>query len=55
MKVHVNVTNPPDPSFWTEETFPFFMGLPDVIMRDHRKISFYDVTEEDPYKRNNFV
>jgi hypothetical protein len=50
VKVHVNVTNPPDPSFWTEELFPFFMGLPDVIMRDHRKISFYDVTEEDPYK-----
>jgi len=50
VKVHVNVTNPPDPSFWTEEIFPFFMGLPDVIMRDHRKISFYDVTEEDPYK-----
>jgi hypothetical protein len=50
VKVHVNVTNPPDPFFWTEEIFPFFMGLPDVIMRDHRKISFYDVTEEDPYK-----
>jgi len=50
VKVHVNVTNPPDPSFWTEGIFPFFMGLPDVIMRDHRKISFYDVTEEGPYK-----
>jgi hypothetical protein len=50
VKVHVNVTNPPDPSFWTDEIFPFFMGLPDVVMRDHRKISFYDVTEEDPYK-----
>jgi hypothetical protein len=50
VKVHVNVTNPPDPFFWTEDMFPFFMGLPDVIMRDHRKISFYDVTEEDPYK-----
>ncbi len=50
VKVHVNVTNPPDPSFWTDEIFPFFMGLPDIIMRDHRKITFYDVTEEDPYK-----
>ena len=40
VKVHVNVTNPPDPSFWTAELFPFFMGLPDVIMRDHRKIAF---------------
>jgi len=50
VKVHVNVTNPPDASFWTDEIFPFFMGLPDVVMRDHRKISFYDVTEADPYK-----
>jgi hypothetical protein len=50
VKVHVNVTNPPDPSFWTHEILPFFMGLPDVVMRDHRKIAFYDATEEDPYK-----
>ena len=50
VKVHVNVTNPPDPSFWTDDILPFFMGLPDVVMRDHRKISFYDVTEEDPYE-----
>jgi len=50
VKVHVNVTNPPDPSFWTPDILPFFMGLPDVVMRDHRKISFYDVTEADPYK-----
>jgi len=50
VKVHVNVTNPPDPVFWTDDVFPFFMGLPDVIMRDHRKVSFYDVTEEDPFK-----
>ena len=50
VKVHVNVTNPPDPSFWTSEIFPFFMGLPDTVMRDHRKIAFYDVTEEDPFK-----
>jgi hypothetical protein len=50
VKVHVNITNPPDASFWTPEILPFFMGLPDVVMRDHRKISFYDATEEDPYK-----
>jgi len=50
VKVHVNVTNPPDPSFWTRDILPFFMGLSDIVMRDHRKISFYDVTEEDPYK-----
>lgn len=50
VKVHVNVTNPADPSFWTNEIFPFFMGLPDVVMRDHRKLALYDVTERDPYK-----
>ena len=50
VKVQINVTNPPDPSFWTHEILPFFMGLSDVVMRDHRKVSFYDVTEEDPYK-----
>ena len=50
VKVHVNITQPPDPSFWTKELFPFFMGLPDTPMRDHRKIAFYDVSEEDPYK-----
>ena len=50
VKVHVNITNPPDPSFWTREIFPRFIGLPDVIMRDHRKISFFDVSEDDPYR-----
>lgn len=50
VKVHVNVTNPADPSFWSGEVLPFPIGLPDVVMRDHRKIAFYDVTEADPYK-----
>ncbi|HSM04033.1 MAG TPA: hypothetical protein VK858_05405 [Longimicrobiales bacterium] len=50
VKVHLNVTQPPDPSFWTAELFPFFMGLPDTPIRDHRKISLYDVSETDPYK-----
>jgi hypothetical protein len=50
VKVHVSITNPPDPTFWTREILPRFVGLPDVATRDHRKIAFYDVTEEDPYK-----
>ena len=50
VKVHVNITQPPDPSFWSAELFPFFMGLPDTPMRDHRKISLFDVSEVDPYK-----
>jgi hypothetical protein len=50
VRVHTNVTQPPDHSYWTAEMFPAFMGLPDTHMRDHRKISFYDVSEVDPYR-----
>lgn len=50
VKVHVSITNPPDASFWTQDVFPGFMGLPDLVMRDHRKVAFYDATEADPYK-----
>lgn len=49
VKVHVNVTNRPDPTFWSWTLVP---GLPiqDNMLRDHRKLVFYDVTEEDPYR-----
>jgi len=47
IKVHVNVTNPVDWSYWSGQVIPL-LGIPDVLMRDHRKISFYDVTEADP-------
>ena len=49
IKVHVNITNPVDWSFWSQQVIPV-LGIPDVLMRDHRKISFYDVTERDPNK-----
>lgn len=49
IKVHVSITNPGDPSFWRSEMIPIW-GITDDIMRDHRKIAFYDVTEEDPYR-----
>jgi phosphatidylserine/phosphatidylglycerophosphate/cardiolipin synthase-like enzyme len=49
IKVHVSITNPVDWSFWSQRVLPV-LGLPDVVMRDHRKISFYDVTETDPGK-----
>ncbi|HUL69550.1 MAG TPA: hypothetical protein VLT17_04840 [Gemmatimonadales bacterium] len=49
VKVQVNVTNPADQSFWSRQIIPL-LGVPDNIMRDHRKIVFYDVTEEDPYR-----
>ncbi len=49
VKVHVNITNPADVTFWTDELLPL-IGLPDMIARDHRKIAFFDVSEDDPYK-----
>ena len=49
IKVQVNITNPADPSFWSRGLMPG-IGIPDNVMRDHRKIVFYDVTEEDPYR-----
>jgi hypothetical protein len=49
VKVHVNITNPADVTFWTGELLPL-IGLPDMIARDHRKIAFFDIVEEDPYK-----
>ena len=48
VRVHVNITNPADVSFWTGEVIPF-IGFPDLVARDHRKIAFADLTEEDPY------
>ena len=49
VKVHVNVTNRPDQTFWS---WKLIRGLPmgDLIMRDHRKLVFYDVSEADPYR-----
>ncbi|HUF28923.1 MAG TPA: hypothetical protein VMM18_18220 [Gemmatimonadaceae bacterium] len=49
VKVHVNITNPADPSFWSRSVIPP-IPLPDNMMRDHRKVAFYDITEEDPYR-----
>jgi len=50
IKVHINVTNPSDLSFRNEGILKYFSFVPDNIMRDHRKITFYDVTELDPGK-----
>ncbi len=49
VRVHVNITNPGDPSFWSRGVIPL-IGLPDNMMRDHRKIAFHDLTEADPYR-----
>lgn len=52
IKVHVSVTYPADFSFrssllltWIPSFLPV---LPDELMRDHRKVAFYDITERDP-------
>jgi hypothetical protein len=49
VKVHVNITNTSDPSFWSwrvAKLIPLF----DNLMRDHRKLVFYDVSEDDPFE-----
>ena len=49
IKVNINITNPADNSFRSWHSMGI-MPIPDNMMRDHRKIAFYDVTEADPYK-----
>jgi hypothetical protein len=48
IRVNVNITNPADPSFWSNSIIRG-LPLPDNMMRDHRKFVFYDVSEADPY------
>ena len=49
VKVHVNVTNAADYSYWSRRVVPG-LAVPDNMLRDHRKLAFYDITEEDPYR-----
>jgi phosphatidylserine/phosphatidylglycerophosphate/cardiolipin synthase-like enzyme len=49
VKVHVSVTNPSDFSFRSHHIVPPIPFVPDNIVRDHRKIAFYDLHEADPY------
>jgi hypothetical protein len=49
IKVHVNITNTSDPTYASWNLATGF-AVPDNWMRDHRKIVFYDVSEEDPYR-----
>jgi hypothetical protein len=48
VKVHINITNPADISYRSRTLIDGFAFVPDNLMRDHRKIAFYDVTELDP-------
>jgi hypothetical protein len=47
VKVHVSITHPSDFSFWGRGLIPI-LGMPDNLMRDHRKLAFYDLTDDDP-------
>jgi hypothetical protein len=49
IRVQVNITNPADFSFYSMKIIGK-MPIPDNQMRDHRKIVFYDVSEDDPYR-----
>ena len=49
VRVQVNVTNPADNTFWTWEVIPW-IGLRDDLIRDHRKIAFYDVNPMEPWR-----
>lgn len=49
VKVHVSITNPSDFSFRSHHTVPPLPFVPDNVMRDHRKIAFYDLDEADPW------
>jgi phosphatidylserine/phosphatidylglycerophosphate/cardiolipin synthase-like enzyme len=48
IKVNVNNTNIADMSFRSNYLFGWVPFVPDVLLRDHRKISFRDITELDP-------
>jgi len=55
VKVHVNVGNPSDFSFRSSHIIPGIPFTPDNVMRDHRKLVLYDVTEADPERGAVYV
>lgn len=48
VRVHVSVTQPSDFTFRSHRIIPPLPFLPDNLMRDHRKLAFYDLTEAAP-------
>ena len=50
VRVHVNIIQPADFSFRSHRVLPPWPFVPDNIMRDHRKVVFYDLDESDPYR-----
>lgn len=50
VKVHVNITQPSDFAFRSHHIIAGAPLMPDNLIRDHRKIAFYDVTEAEPHR-----
>lgn len=50
VKVHVNVMHPSDFSFRSHRIAPPWPFVPDNIMREHRKVVFYDLSDTNPYR-----
>jgi len=50
VSVHLNVMNPADVSYRTSRLIGYLPIAPDNMVRDHRKIAFFDLTELDPAK-----
>ena len=55
VRVNVNIVEPRDFSFRSSHIVPGIPFIPDNIMRDHRKIVFYDLTEGDPYRGEELI
>ena len=50
VKVHVSITQPSDFSFRSHRIVPPIPFTSDNVLRDHRKIAFYDLNEADAYR-----
>ena len=55
IRVNVNVLLPHDWSFRSHRIVPPFPFIPDNVMRDHRKMAFYDLSDRDPFSGSAFV
>ena len=55
IRVNVNVLLAHDWSFRSHRIVPPFPFVPDNIMRDHRKMAFYDLSDRDPFRGSAFV
>jgi hypothetical protein len=55
IKVNVNVLLPSDFSFRSHRIMPPWPFVPDNLMRDHRKMAFYDLSAADPYQGSAII